>query len=274
MVAQNPSQSHQEGHPEIDRGFLVGDPLDAPALVHQVEEGPDIVPEDPRADLVHDPLKTNCQIRDLIGTTRSDVTHKRSGRLQQGHSSQELASRHPLTPADPVFEDECPVVTEAPKCLEGSIVMTHVTRQDIRGQPGPQQVENPEPVSLPGLIRPEVDSGTQPRPLECTCIDQGPCDRSPHRTPGRAVLLLTDHPFDRPLGPSCCRLPCFLLLPYPAHVRGVELRIARSCIILRSEKIVKSFYCKKITREAEKKMDDTTRASILSSSPPPGLGSG
>jgi hypothetical protein len=172
VLAEHTSEHHQEGRAHVGGALLEGDPLDAPTLVHQVEERFDVVTHDVLADVGHDLVDTCRQPIAVAVQGRSEVGVQLADDLEVGHGRDHLVTHHALVPAHTAGQHEAVVGRQPVQHRHGLHVMLQVSQQDVRAELQAVLVEDAEALALPLLGGVEVDGRTEVRPLRCTALHE------------------------------------------------------------------------------------------------------
>lgn len=163
VAREQKRQAHQEGEAQVRRALFEGDDPDAPGLVDQVEEGPDVLAQDVAPDAVVDHFDATTEFPPAVAETGTDMRVQGADDLGEGHGADQLLARLALAPGYAVDEHEVRVEErQVVDRLDGWDVRPHVAQEDVRVDLGPVGVEDAEALALPLLVGVEVHRGSKP----------------------------------------------------------------------------------------------------------------
>ncbi len=162
VVAEHLGEGDQERCLQERSSLAVGHPADAPGLVDDVEEEPDVLDERGPTDVVHDLLQAVGQLDHVGARTGAGVTVEPPDHLDEGRRGEQVvATAHLLLPADLVREDEGLAAGELVERVHRRHGHPLVAQGHVAGEAGLTDVEVLEALALPLLVRPEVDDRSQ-----------------------------------------------------------------------------------------------------------------
>ncbi len=157
MIGDQTSQDEEELSAHVGRAFAVLHTTNAPAFIHQIEEGLDVLAHVLEADDVDRPIKRWNQRIDAVRLAGRLVRVDVARTLREGKGRNELAPRHALAPGHTVVHDEVPgVAREAEEHQHGTAVLATIAQENVRRHLGTQGVQGAEAITLPFLGRVEV----------------------------------------------------------------------------------------------------------------------
>lgn len=179
VVGEEPSQAHQERGAQLRGTLLVHHAADAPALVDDLEEAPDVGTEAVPPDALTDGVDTARELVVLVPAAGAEMRVQLPDRLQEPQRRDQLITLHALPPAHPPAEHESALTRQIDEVGDCRELVLEIPQQHVGGHLGPARVENAEAVTLPRLGGREVHHRTQVRRVSAVDPEQMQRGRNP-----------------------------------------------------------------------------------------------
>ncbi len=158
VPGEHGGEREQERGAQMRRTLARGQPLDAPALIHELEEAADVGAQGRASHALHDRLHVSREALHALVEGRTEVRVEPTSGLEQHDRGDEIAHPRALGPLHPAAQSEVAVgPRQAAEGSDGSVGLPEIAQEHAGRHLGPPGVEDRETRGLPFRGHVEVD---------------------------------------------------------------------------------------------------------------------